>query len=77
MSGYFFSNLAMICFQIAVRGPPLLSQKTILPLPDPSDPEPDPSSPHAVADRARASVTATAATPRTVGIGFIRMVRIS
>lgn len=64
MSGYFFSNLAMISFQMSVRTPPLLSQKVMVPLPLPSLPLPlVPSVPQAVAVRASADSAATAVTP--------------
>ncbi len=62
MSGFFFSKSAMISFQMSVRTPPLLSQKTIFPVPLPSapSPEPLPSSPQAVAVSARTAPRATA-----------------
>lgn len=62
MSGLAFSKSAMISFQMSVRTPPLLSQKTIFPLPSPSAPAPPlPSSPQAVAVSARTAPRATAA----------------
>ena len=68
MSGFAFSNSAMISFQMSVRTPPLLSQKVISPLPLPSAPlspaEPLPSSPQAVAVSASTAVRATAAAER-------------
>lgn len=68
MSGFFFSKSAMICFQMSVRTPPLLSQKVIVPLPDPSPPlspaAPLPSSPHAVAVSASTEPRATATAAR-------------
>src|SRR5690349_9061716 len=64
MSGYFFSKSWMISFQTAVRGPPLLSQKVISPLPLPSPPLALPSSPHAVAVRASTAARETAAVAR-------------
>lgn len=67
--GFFFSKSAMISFQMSVRTPPLLSQKTILPLPLPSAPAaPLPSSPQAVAVRAStvARDIAAATRPRCV-----------
>ncbi len=38
MSGFSFSNASMIFCHTAVRAPPLLSQKVIPPLPEPSFP---------------------------------------
>ncbi|MDH6224087.1 hypothetical protein M2169_001057 [Streptomyces sp. MJP52] len=63
MSGFFFSNSAMIFSQTGVRTPPLLSQKVMVPLPEPSPPLAVPSSPQAVAVRASTAVSATAAVP--------------
>lgn len=68
MSGFAFSKSAMIFFQTSVRIPPLLSQKTISPLPLPSAPlspaDPLPSSPQAVAVSASTALRATAAAER-------------
>lgn len=68
MSGFAFWKSAMISFQMSVRTPPLLSQKTILPLPLPSSPlsppDPLPSSPQAVAVSARTDPRATAMAAR-------------
>lgn len=68
MSGYFFSKSLMISVHTAVRGPPLLSQKVISPLPLPSVPLSLPSSPQAVAVSASTAAreTAAAARPRCV-----------
>src|SRR3954447_16637773 len=68
MPGFFFSKSAMISFQMSVRTPPLLSQKVISPLPEPSSPlspaPPLPSSPQAVAVSASTEPRATAVAAR-------------